>query len=217
MPNGWPPMATGSTSSIRCRATSTRRGRDPGGVTAEIGDARRLDHADATSDAVLLLGPLYHLTDRGDRLAALAEARRVVKPGGPVFVAAISRFASLFDGLARERLFEPEFRSIVERDLTDGQHRNPTENPEWFTTAFFHHPDELADEIEAAGLGLVAVLGVEGMAIWQPGLEARWSDPAAREVILDAARAIEDEPALRGLSAHLLAVARRPDATSPTR
>jgi 2-polyprenyl-3-methyl-5-hydroxy-6-metoxy-1,4-benzoquinol methylase len=71
------------------------------GVTAELGDATSLEHPDGSFDVVLLLGPLYHLIERGARLEALREARRVVRPGGPVFVAAINRFASLFDGLAR--------------------------------------------------------------------------------------------------------------------
>ncbi|HKE99970.1 MAG TPA: hypothetical protein VKG45_13675 [Actinomycetes bacterium] len=39
-----------------------------------------------------------------------AEAARVAGPGGVVFAAAISRFASLFDGLARSFLFDPDFR-----------------------------------------------------------------------------------------------------------
>jgi ubiquinone/menaquinone biosynthesis C-methylase UbiE len=181
-----------------------------GTITAELGDARRLGQADGYYDAVLVLGPLYHLTRREDRLLALREAGRVVRPGGPVFVAAISRFASLFSGLAEGELFDPGFRTIVERDLRDGQHRNPTDRPSWFTTAFFHHPDELADEVGEAGFEVEHVIGVEGMVVWQPHLEARWSDPASRQVMLEAARAIEDEPALRGLSAHLLAVARRP-------
>jgi SAM-dependent methyltransferase len=72
-----------------------------GGITAELGDARQLRFAGASFDAVLLFGPLYHLTDAGDRVGALREAARVVDPDGLVFVAAISRFASLFDGLAR--------------------------------------------------------------------------------------------------------------------
>jgi ubiquinone/menaquinone biosynthesis C-methylase UbiE len=181
-----------------------------GAVTAEIGDARRLRAADASHDAVLLLGPLYHLTERDDRLQALREAGRVVVPGGPVFVAAISRFASLFHGLVTGNLFDPAFRAIVERDLADGQHRNPTGNPEWFTTAFFHHPDELVGEIESAGLDVVGVFGIEGMGVWQSRVAERWSDPDSREVVLDAARVIEAEPTLLGLSAHLLAVARRP-------
>jgi SAM-dependent methyltransferase len=51
-------------------------------LTAEVGDARRLTQADASVDAVLLLGPLYHLVDRAERTAALVEARRVLRPGG---------------------------------------------------------------------------------------------------------------------------------------
>ena len=87
-----------------------------------------------------LLGPLYHLTDRQDRVGALREAARVVRREGLVVVAGISRFASLFDGLARGYLSDDRFKAIVERDLRDGQHRNPTNEPHWFTTAFFTGP-----------------------------------------------------------------------------
>jgi ubiquinone/menaquinone biosynthesis C-methylase UbiE len=183
---------------------------DGGRVTADIGDARDLPFADESFDAVLLLGPLYHLIDRQERIAALREARRVVRPGGWVFTAGINRFASLFDGLRSEFLFDPQFRRLVENDLRDGQHRNPTDHPDWFTTAYFHHPDELAAEARDAGLDVEALLGVEGMAGWLNGLEARWADDQSREVILSAVRAVESEPALLGLSAHLLLVGSRP-------
>ncbi|HEU5431428.1 MAG TPA: hypothetical protein VFU81_07185, partial [Thermomicrobiales bacterium] len=78
-------------------------------------------------------------------------------------------------------------------------------DPRWFTTAYFHHPGEVAAEARDAGLEPDALLGVEG-----PGwlLEDGWSDPARREGILTAARAIEREPAVLGASAHLLLVAR---------
>lgn len=189
-----------------------------GRITAEVGDARRLASEEASFDAVLVLGPLYHLTERDDRLTALVEARRVVRPGGPVFAAAISRFASLFDGLARGFLFEPGFEDIVRRDLRDGQHRNPTGHPHWFTTAYFHHPDELEDELRASGLHVREVLGIEGLAGWLGQLDGRWPDPAAREAILRSARAVEAEACLRGLSGHLLGVAARPSArTRPRR
>ena len=69
------------------------------GVTAALGDARALAEPDAGYDAVLLLGPLYHLLDRADRVRALAEARRVCRPGGLVAAATISRYAPLHDGL----------------------------------------------------------------------------------------------------------------------
>ncbi len=181
-----------------------------GRVTAEVGDARDLPLPDQSFGAALVLGPLYHLTDRADRVRALAEARRAVSPGGLIFVAAISRFASLFDGLARGFLFEPGFPDIVERDLREGQHRNPTDRPEWFTTAYFHHPDELRDEAEQAGLEVVEVVGVEGLAGWLPQLEQRLETETGRASILRSARSTETEPTLAGLSAHLILVARTP-------
>lgn len=178
--------------------------------TAALGDARRLDEPDAAYDAVLLLGPLYHLTERAERVAALAEARRVLRPGGIVLAVGISRFASLLDGLRQGFLGDPIADEIVERDLRDGQHRNPdpVRYPNWFTTAFFHHPTELAAEVKAAGFALAALLGIEG-----PGwmIDAAWTDPARRPTVLAAARAVEAEPTLLGLSAHLLAVGRKQD------
>ena len=182
------------------------------GVTAEVGDARRLAMPDDSFDVVLVLGPLYHLQEQADRVQVLREAGRVVRPGGLVAAAAISRFASLFDGLAREHLFDPEFREIVRRDLRDGRHDNPAGRPHWFTTAYFHRPEQLADEVELAGLSLLETVGVEGLAGWLPHLETRWADETDRAVILSAAQLIEAEPALIGLSAHLLTLARRPHA-----
>ena len=179
-------------------------------ITAEVGDARRLAVSDASVDAALLLGPLYHLTERDDRVLALREVCRVVRPGGFAFVAAISRFASLLDGLSREFLTDPRFRSIVQRDLRDGQHRNPDRVPHWFTTAYFHHPAELPDEASAAGLDCVDVVGVEGVTGWFRNLFDHWDNPADREAILFAARATEAEPSLIGASTHLLMVAKRP-------
>jgi ubiquinone/menaquinone biosynthesis C-methylase UbiE len=181
----------------------------PGRVTAEVGDARALPAEDDTYDAVLLLGPLYHLTEREDRLLAWSEAQRVVRPGGFVCAAAISRFASLFDGLARGYLFDPRFGQIVERDLEDGQHRNPSDALHWFTTAYFHHPDDLRQEAEDVGLEVIELVGVEGLAGWLPQLADQWATPEGRTAILQSARSVESEPALLGLSPHLITVTRR--------
>jgi SAM-dependent methyltransferase len=100
-------------------------------ASASIGDARNIDRPDASADAILLLGPLYHLTEREDRLQALREARRLLRPGGRVFAATISRFASLIDGLSRDLVSDPDFMGILEQDLRDGQHRNPTDRLEY--------------------------------------------------------------------------------------
>ena len=189
------------------QATALAAGR----FTAAVGDARSLEADDASFDAVLLLGPLYHLPDRDDRLAAWREAARVVKPGGIVAAAAISRFASVLDGLRRGFLDDPAFEAVVQDDLLSGAHQNPERRPGWFTTAYFHHPTELPVEIVEAGLAPVEVVAVEGPGWLLPDLDARLADPARRDVLLRAVRAVEAEPSLIGTSAHLLAVARRFD------
>ena len=174
-----------------------------------LGDARRLDDNDAIVQAVLLLGPLYHLIERRDRMQSLREARRVLEPGGLLFAAAVGRYASLLSGVADNLLGDPDFAAIVARDLRDGQHRNPTAK-EYFTTAFFHRPDELEAEVREAGFELVDLLGVEGPGWLLPDLERRWADPAERRRLLEAARAVEREPTLLGLPPHLLAIGRKP-------
>jgi SAM-dependent methyltransferase len=181
------------------------------GFSAEIGDARQLPVPDAAADVVLLFGPLYHLVERADRLLAWGEARRAVRPGGVILAMGISRFASLFDGLGQGYLFEADFRAAVAQDLATGRHENPTGNPRWFTTAYFHRPDELAAEALDAGLEARETVGVEGLAHWLKHLADRWDDPADREVILDAVRATEHEPTLAGLSSHVITVAARTD------
>jgi ubiquinone/menaquinone biosynthesis C-methylase UbiE len=168
---------------------------------AEVADARDLSRFDDESeDAVLLLGPLYHLTEREDRVRALGEARRVVRPGGVAAAVGISRFASLVDGTVRGFIDDPRFRAIVERDLRDGQHRNPENVPGWFTTAYFHLPADLCAEVEEAGLTVDRCVGVEGPGGWLDD----WPD--RRERLLTAARLGEQIPAL---SPHMLCLARR--------
>lgn len=179
-------------------------------ASAQVGDARRLPYGDGSADAALLLGPLYHLTDRDDRLAALGEARRVLRFGGLVAAGAISRFASTFDGIASGHLRDLRFEQIVERDVREGQHRNPDPQgrPEWFTTAYLHHPDELREELEEAGFQVETVAAVEGPGAFRPELDRWLEDPGWRETLLRAISRVETEPTLLGASAHLLAFGR---------
>jgi ubiquinone/menaquinone biosynthesis C-methylase UbiE len=193
----------------QAKAAAVAAGVSLAGVSA--GDARRLDIEDGVVDAVLMLGPLYHLVERADRLLALREARRVLKPRGVLFAAAISRYASLIDGVAKGFFQDPAFRSIVAGDLATGQHDNPTNHPRYFTTAFFHRPEELSEEVYEAGFGAVQVLAVEGPVWSAAGFDAAWADPTQREKLLEFLELIEREPSVLGASAHVLAVARRPE------
>lgn len=174
------------------------------GVTAEVGDARFLPAADDSFDAVLLFGPLYHLVPAADRAAALAEAARVLRPGGQLFAAGISRYLSLMEKGANGSLTagtEP----VLRHALTTGDHDERLS----FVTAHFHTADELRTEVAAAGLHDIDVYGVEGP-VWPALDEAGLS---AFDGLVDAAvrcaRLVESDPALVNASAHLLAVARK--------
>ena len=174
------------------------------GVTASVGDARNLDEADDAADVVLLLGPLYHLTDGEDRLAALREARRVVRTGGLVAAAGISRHTGLLDAAALGEL-DAVALARLEDVLSTGVH-DPRLG---FTTAYFHRPDDLVREFRSAGFSEAEVFGIEGP-MW-PALDVagmgRLDDllPSA----LACARAVERDDAMVAASAHLLAIARR--------
>jgi ubiquinone/menaquinone biosynthesis C-methylase UbiE len=179
-------------------------------VRAQVGDARQLPYASDSVDFALLLGPLYHLPERLDRLSALREARRVVRPGGGVAVAAISRFASLFDGFFRGFGHDPSFIAIVREDLSTGRHQNPTQNAAYFTSAYFHHPQELPEELEEAGFVDPDLLAVEGPFGCLQNFDEVWSNAELREHMLTFLRQIERDSSLIGASAHLLAFARKP-------
>jgi ubiquinone/menaquinone biosynthesis C-methylase UbiE len=174
-----------------------------------VGDARHIDRPDESADAVLLLGPLYHLTERGDRLAALREAYRVLKPGGRIFAATVSRFASLIDGLARDLVADPAFVDILTHDLDSGRHLNPTGNPNYFTTTFFHHPDELRQEMAEAGFEVEKLVGVEGPVWFMASFASHWKAPGKRALLLELLRKVETELPILGASAHPLGIGRK--------
>ncbi|TDV40685.1 class I SAM-dependent methyltransferase [Actinophytocola oryzae] len=186
------------------RHVNSARGK---GIDAVEGDARALDEPDGSRDAVLLLGPLYHLLDRGDRVRALAEAGRVTRD--LVVAAVISRWAPLFEGMLRGVIDSPGFLPMLREDLESGTRRATQNIPYGFTTCYFHRPIEIAGEIADAGLTLVDLLPVEGMAHWIPDLAARLAGPDKRAVVLELLERTEREPEILGATSHLLAVARK--------
>jgi ubiquinone/menaquinone biosynthesis C-methylase UbiE len=179
-------------------------------ASASVGDARSLSWESGTAEAVLMLGPLYHLTGKDDRLRALTEAHRVLRRGGILFAVGVSRFASTLDGVRMGYLKDPRFAQIVDRDLQNGQHRNPTNEPMYFTDAFFHHPDELRSEVAEAGFSVGSIYGIEGPGWLIHDFDDWWNTPEYRERLLKIARVLETEPSALGINAHLMAVANKP-------
>lgn len=177
-------------------------------ASARVGRAENLPYLDAEMDAALLLGPLYHLTDREDRVAALREARRVVRPDGPVFAAAISRYGSAMDGFFRDYVEDDAFAEAMRRTLRDGQHRNPERRDRFFTKAYFHRADELRYELRDAGFRDVDLLAVEGPWASIPDLGRKWRDERFRTLLMETLDVMEADPAVVGLGGHILAIGR---------
>ncbi|HUB40218.1 MAG TPA: methyltransferase domain-containing protein [Streptosporangiaceae bacterium] len=173
-------------------------------VDAAVGDARGLDLGDETVDAVLLLGPLYHLTRRADRVQALREAGRIARAGGPVFGAVISRWAARLDGMLRARMYAeyPAAERVVDEVERSGM-LEPV-GPGSFC-GVTHRPGQVRGEFAAAGLALAALVAVEGAAYLLEDLDARMADRRDWQVVLDAARAHERVPELLGIGSHLIA------------
>lgn len=158
---------------------------------------------------MLLLGPLYHLPVTSERKAALNETLRVLRPGGLLFAAGISRHAALLDLLINwDKLHEPGVFEIVEESVRTGAFGGPGE-ANLFTTSYFHLPTDLADEVSSVGFSGVRVFHVEGPGFLVPDLEERLNDSARKAALMKAIRLVEEDTCMLG-SSHLLAVGSKP-------
>jgi SAM-dependent methyltransferase len=163
---------------------------------------------DEAFDAVLLMGPLYHLLDARLRSQAICEARRVLRPGGPLFAAFITRYAALrycavydTEWLVRE----PELtQSLLESGVL------PPRGPESSAfVAYCAHPKEVPSTLREAGLDLVALLGVEGLvSMIEEGVNAL--SGASWDTWVDLNYRVAADPSAHSGAEHLLAVAVKP-------
>lgn len=149
---------------------------EPPRFAVRRGDARALPFEDASLDAVLLLGPLYHLGERRDRARALDEAARVCRPGGVVLAAAISRFGPLLDAIRRGALGDERTFANLEAETAGGRRVAPGRRLSDFPDAYFHRPGELAAELGGAGLDVEGVYGIEGPGGLLADVDVAWDD-----------------------------------------
>ncbi|GAA1677087.1 hypothetical protein GCM10009765_28010 [Fodinicola feengrottensis] len=174
------------------------------GVKARVGDARSLEETDSCVDAVIMLGPLYHLLERSERLAAIAEAVRVVRPGGLVAAAAVSRHAPGLD-LASRGLLDEALTQVAGQVLATG--RGSVVHDNFMDLAYLHSPEDLTDEMLAGGCADVLTYGLEGPAWTAADVSGT---PEVQECALRLARLLELDPRIRAASAHLLAIGHKP-------
>ncbi|HMJ48271.1 MAG TPA: class I SAM-dependent methyltransferase [Ferruginibacter sp.] len=178
-------------------------------TSVEEGNATHLNFNENQFDLVLLLGPLYHLTGKEDRKKALSEAKRVLKPGGILLSAIISRYASLFDGFKRDLITDKLFEKMLKKDLECGIHINETDNLEFFTTAYFHTPADINEEIKESGLQFRDLIAVESFGWVMDNFSIKWDDPSYMEKLLYFIKEVESKEDLIAMSPHIIAVAEK--------
>jgi 2-polyprenyl-3-methyl-5-hydroxy-6-metoxy-1,4-benzoquinol methylase len=131
-------------------------------LSYEQGTATDLSYfADDSFDAVLVMGPLYHLVELGDRQTALAEAVRIVKSPGLVATSFITRTAALryfAKELANEVLV---FYAPMLNVIDEGYDQTVAPGIDYFP-AYFAHPNEVEPLLRGAGLEPLGVFAVEG-------------------------------------------------------
>ena len=177
-------------------------------ATADARDLSRWDNA--SFDAALLLGPLYHMPDEDDRRAAVREAVRVVRPGGTLFFALIPWY-----GFVRRTIMTvDECRHLVDSAFVDqltaaGTFLNDV--PGRFTHGWGARPEEVPSWFESQGLATITLVASEGLAsgIEEALIELRTTNPAAFTAAMRIITETATDPSLLGGSKHLLYIATR--------
>ena len=174
----------------------------------EVADARDLSLLPSQAfDAALELGPMYHIVEEEDRLKALSELHRVLKPGAPAIVGYINPWGLLRSGLTEfPDLYadEPLIRQLFESFVQTGEQSA-------FTEAAFISPTQAMAELRSCGFAVECRAGVEGCAsgaLEQVAALAR-SDPAGYEVLTRLVVESSTHPAYRDCTEHLHVVVRK--------
>jgi SAM-dependent methyltransferase len=173
----------------------------------ECCDARELPWPDAWADAALLLGPMYCLADCDDRITVLHEARRILKPGAPLFTQFLSRVAALRSLLeaapAAGGIFD--WREFLRTGIFSSERM-----PDFFRIHHFSTPAEAVRELNDAGLELGLIRGMDGPA---SSFGQRKLADAPDHIIRqwgEIAYALGEVPEYQSTATHLLVVAHKP-------
>jgi SAM-dependent methyltransferase len=171
-----------------------------------VADARDLHVvAGRGFDAVLLMGPLYHLVSEEDRREALRQATDRLRDGGLVFSAFLSRLGILGDMMKRmpewiER--REEVRSLLEKG------RRPDDQPRGGFRGYFARVPEIRELHEALGIQTLVLAGVEP-AISADDESYNNLQPPQRDLWLDLLLEVSSDETTLGASRHLLYVGRK--------
>lgn len=183
-------------------------------AAAEVCDARKVNRTNNSADAILLMGPMYHIKDKDDRILALQECKRLLKENGVLFTAGITPYATLLwattvYGVDNRLIEEDAFIKMVERELSDGEHIKPLEkdsNYRGIGRSHFHSPKELKSELLQAGFIKTHIHGVVGAAWLAPNLNELWQNDKSKNALMKTVRLLDEREDIIGLSTHILGI-----------
>ena len=188
-------------------------------ASAVVCDARSVPRPDASADAVLLMGPLYSITEYEERILAIKESHRLLKDDGLLFSAALTPYSVLVPRIAlyhiddtkkRREQEDPSVIAIIERALEDGCYENPEKRiASGLGCSHLHTAKALREELLCGGFDTDSVHGVMGGAWLAPNLDALLENPETKEVLMKTIRMLDTHEEIIGLSGHMLAVSRK--------
>jgi len=193
--------------SHECLALAEKKVAEAGLALAgyEQGTATDLSRfSDEAFDAVLLLGPLYHLLGEEERRQTLVEVRRVLKPGGLLFAAFISRYAVPRYAAVYDPTWPLEQKERLEVLLATGR-LPPRGEDELEFLAHFDHPSEVGPLVQREGFEVQTILGVEGL-VDRIETEVNALSGEAWDAWVDLNYRVASDPAIHGCTAHLLVI-----------
>ncbi|MBI5285428.1 MAG: class I SAM-dependent methyltransferase [Chloroflexi bacterium] len=168
-------------------------------------DARDLrEFADATFDAVLLMGPLYHLLDESDRQRAVNETVRVARPGGIVAATNITRYAAIRWWAKHHPMQVIDHPSVYEEQIATGR----TQDAVGFTDVYLMHPAELTALFRETRVEHIVTVACEGV-VSMIHEKINALEGEAWEHWVDLNYRLGKDPDTHGLAEHLLYIGRK--------
>lgn len=186
---------------------------------ALVCDARSIPRPDKSADAILLLGPLYSITEFEERILAIRECSRLLKDAGLLFSAALTPYSILVPRLVRyheddtpkrRELDDPAVISAIARALEDGCYINPERKiASGLGSSHLHTAKALRAELLIGGFATDSVHGVMGGAWLAPNLDELLKNEETKALLMKTIRMMDTHEEIIGLSGHLLAVSRK--------
>ena len=178
-------------------------------ITIIQGNALDISFKKNAFDMVLNFGPIYHLTNKEDRLLLHKKIHRMLKASGLYFTSFISRFATLLDGYRKDIMDDEEYVNIVKQDLQNGQHRGSKDRQRYFTDAYFYLPEEMNEELKSLGFANVELFSIESFSWILDSLNNILKNNDQKHLLYDFIKSIEKEKSILGVSPHILSKCNR--------